>query len=126
VGNSAVRTAWSQNSRTRATAGGGTSNFQGVFADDVNYDLSTSATAYPAAYATNAAWWTAQQGMFSAIYPQFAAAPLDLVPNMPQWALSNYAASMNGILPSTSGAHHEFFTTYANGTLSAQFWNCLA
>jgi hypothetical protein len=127
VGLAAMRTAWSLNTRTRALAGSpAAQDFQGVFADDVNYDLASSTSAYPAAYPTNAAWWTAQQGMFQAVYSDFSGAGLHLVPNMAQWSNWDYYLSMDGILPYTDGGNLEFFVTFGNGASSGWFYNCLA
>lgn len=127
VGLSAVRSAWSTNSRARSLSAGGDSDFQGVFADDVNFDLSTSATAYPAAYPDNDTWWAALQGMFQAIYPDFSGASLELVPNMSQWMLWSYAVdAMNNILPFTTGGHNEFFTVFGSGSYSGWYHNDIA
>jgi hypothetical protein len=128
VGNTAVRTAWSLNSRTRALSGTGIGQkWQGVFADDTNYHLGTALM--PTAYPTDASWWAAQLGMFQTIYPAYQAAGLDLVPNIGAWMQNTSSWNgvgtdlVGGILPFTDGGLDEFFTMFAGADLWSGYYH---
>jgi hypothetical protein len=128
VGLSAVRTAWKTNAIARAHAGA--ASFDGIFGDDTNYHLGTAGT--PADYANDAAWWTAQSGMYQTIYPDFVAAGLHLIPNLGAWQSNTQAwdnshgtDNVGNILPYVDGAMEEFFVMYANGSLSGYYHNDL-